>query len=98
VDFGGKYYQFKGLSQKPNPIQKPHPPLYIGSWDSSNAGLKRVAKYGDGWMASTYNITPDKFKEKWSAIRSYGRNFGNPKPVHQLATKIHEGEIFLERF
>lgn len=35
-----------------------------------------MAKYGDGWMASAYNITPDKFKEKWSAIRSYGRNFG----------------------
>jgi hypothetical protein len=25
---------------------------------------KKAAKYGDGWMASAYNITPDKFGEK----------------------------------
>lgn len=63
VNFGGRYYQFKGLSREPRPVQRPHPPIYIGSWGSSDAGLRRVAKYGDGWMASVYNITEDKFKE-----------------------------------
>jgi alkanesulfonate monooxygenase SsuD/methylene tetrahydromethanopterin reductase-like flavin-dependent oxidoreductase (luciferase family) len=52
------------------PVQKPHPPVYIGSW-GSEAGLKRVAKYGDGWMASAYNITPEKFKERWKTVLSY---------------------------
>jgi alkanesulfonate monooxygenase SsuD/methylene tetrahydromethanopterin reductase-like flavin-dependent oxidoreductase (luciferase family) len=76
VNFGGRYYQFKGLSREPRPIQRPHPPIYIGSWGSSDAGLRRVAKYGDGWMASAYNITEDKFKEKWDTIRSYRKDFG----------------------
>lgn len=76
VDFSGRYYKFKGLSVEPRPIQKPHPPIYIGSWGSSAAGLKRVAKYGDGWMASAYNITADRFKEKWDAIRSEIRDLG----------------------
>jgi hypothetical protein len=40
----------------------------IGSWGSSDAGLRRVAKYGDGWKASAYNITPDKFKTKFGNI------------------------------
>ncbi|MGC2308808.1 MAG: LLM class flavin-dependent oxidoreductase, partial [Nitrososphaeraceae archaeon] len=73
ADFGGRYYQFKGLSREPRPIQKPHPPVYIGSW-GSRAGLKRVAKYGDGWMASAYNITPEKFKERWKTLLSYRRS------------------------
>jgi alkanesulfonate monooxygenase SsuD/methylene tetrahydromethanopterin reductase-like flavin-dependent oxidoreductase (luciferase family) len=34
-------------------------PLWIGSWGSP-AGLKRVERYGDGWLASAYNITPER--------------------------------------
>lgn len=37
-------------------------PLWIGSW-GSNAGLRRVARAGDGWLASAYNTTPDRFAE-----------------------------------
>ena len=36
-------------------------PLWIGSW-GSKAGLRRVARLGDGWFASAYNTTPDGFK------------------------------------
>jgi alkanesulfonate monooxygenase SsuD/methylene tetrahydromethanopterin reductase-like flavin-dependent oxidoreductase (luciferase family) len=32
-------------------------PLWIGSWGSA-AGLRRVARLGDGWLASAYNTTP----------------------------------------
>jgi alkanesulfonate monooxygenase SsuD/methylene tetrahydromethanopterin reductase-like flavin-dependent oxidoreductase (luciferase family) len=35
-------------------------PLWIGSWGSA-AGLRRVARLGDGWLASAYNTTPDRF-------------------------------------
>jgi alkanesulfonate monooxygenase SsuD/methylene tetrahydromethanopterin reductase-like flavin-dependent oxidoreductase (luciferase family) len=35
--------------------------LWIGSW-GSKAGLRRVARLGDGWLASAYNTTPDGFK------------------------------------
>ena len=33
------------------------PPLWIASWGSP-AGLRRVARLGDGWLASAYNTTP----------------------------------------
>ena len=48
----------------------------IGSWGSSDAGLRRVAKYGDGWMASAYNTTPDKFKEKCKTLLAYRKDMG----------------------
>jgi alkanesulfonate monooxygenase SsuD/methylene tetrahydromethanopterin reductase-like flavin-dependent oxidoreductase (luciferase family) len=33
------------------------PPIWVGSWGSA-AGLRRVARLGDGWLASAYNVTP----------------------------------------
>jgi len=76
TNYSGRYYRFEKVSVQPKPFQKPHPPIYIGSWGSSEAGLKRVAKYGDGWMASAYNITPDKFKVKWKILLSYRQALG----------------------
>ena len=35
-------------------------PLWIGSWGSA-AGLRRVARLGDGWLASAYNTSPEAF-------------------------------------
>jgi alkanesulfonate monooxygenase SsuD/methylene tetrahydromethanopterin reductase-like flavin-dependent oxidoreductase (luciferase family) len=34
-------------------------PLWVGSWGSP-AGLRRVARTADGWLASAYNTTPDR--------------------------------------
>jgi alkanesulfonate monooxygenase SsuD/methylene tetrahydromethanopterin reductase-like flavin-dependent oxidoreductase (luciferase family) len=32
----------------------------VASW-GSKAGLRRTARYGDGWLASGYNTTPERF-------------------------------------
>jgi alkanesulfonate monooxygenase SsuD/methylene tetrahydromethanopterin reductase-like flavin-dependent oxidoreductase (luciferase family) len=76
TDYRGKYYRLEKLFIEPKPFQKPHPPIFIGTWGSSEAGLRRAAKYGDGWMASAYNITPEKFKEKWRILLSYREALG----------------------
>jgi probable F420-dependent oxidoreductase len=47
ADFAGRFYHFKGLRCLPHPVQKPHPPLWIGG--HSRPALRRVATYGDGW-------------------------------------------------
>jgi alkanesulfonate monooxygenase SsuD/methylene tetrahydromethanopterin reductase-like flavin-dependent oxidoreductase (luciferase family) len=44
----------------PGPVQPSGVPLWIGSWGSA-AGLARVARLGDGWLASAYNTTPERF-------------------------------------
>ena len=46
----------------PRPRQVGGIPLWIGSW-GSDAGLRRVARLADGWLASAYNTTPDRFAE-----------------------------------
>jgi alkanesulfonate monooxygenase SsuD/methylene tetrahydromethanopterin reductase-like flavin-dependent oxidoreductase (luciferase family) len=44
----------------PLPWQSPGIPLWIGNWGPP-AGLRRVARLGDGWVASAYNTTPEGF-------------------------------------
>jgi len=46
----------------PRPSRAGGPPIWIGSW-GSDAGLRRVARLGDGWLASAYNTTPVAFAE-----------------------------------
>ena len=51
----------------PRPYRPEGIPLWIGSW-GSKAGLARVARAGDGWLASAYNTTPEGFAEARTAL------------------------------
>jgi len=44
----------------PSPVRDDGIPVWIGSWGSA-AGLRRVARLADGWLASAYNTTPEQF-------------------------------------
>lgn len=43
-------------------------PLWIGSWGSA-AGLRRVARLGDGWLVSAYNASPAGFAAGIDVLR-----------------------------
>ena len=45
--FEGRYARFADISFLPKPLQKPHPPLWIGG--ESPAALRRVVALGDAW-------------------------------------------------
>jgi len=66
--FIGRYYSTKGVHLEPRPAQEGGPPIWVGSWGSA-AGLRRVARIGDGWLASAYNTTPATFADAWSQLR-----------------------------
>jgi alkanesulfonate monooxygenase SsuD/methylene tetrahydromethanopterin reductase-like flavin-dependent oxidoreductase (luciferase family) len=51
----------------PAPYRQDGIPLWIGSW-GSRAGLARVARAGDGWLASAYNTTPQGFSDARTAL------------------------------
>lgn len=67
--FVGRFYSTEGLSLAPRPAQPLGPPIWLGSW-GSDAGLRRVARLADGWLASAYNTTPELFGHAWQALRS----------------------------
>jgi alkanesulfonate monooxygenase SsuD/methylene tetrahydromethanopterin reductase-like flavin-dependent oxidoreductase (luciferase family) len=55
------------LELAPRPWRDDGIPLWIGSWGSA-AGLARVARSGDGWLASAYNTTPGRFAAARAAL------------------------------
>jgi alkanesulfonate monooxygenase SsuD/methylene tetrahydromethanopterin reductase-like flavin-dependent oxidoreductase (luciferase family) len=57
----GRYYSVPfDLELAPASLRPGGVPLWVGSW-GSRAGLARVARAGDGWLASAYNTTPERF-------------------------------------
>lgn len=68
--FKGKYYETEGIRLEPFPAQETGPAIWIGSW-GSRVGLKRVARLGDGWLASGYNTTPERFEQNWQQIQQF---------------------------
>lgn len=54
--FEGRFYS-AGPELEPRPMRPDGPPIWIGSW-GSGAGLRRVARLADGWLASAYNLSP----------------------------------------
>jgi len=49
VTFRGRWVRIEDAAFFPKPVQKPHPPLWIGG--ASPAAFRRVARLGDGWLA-----------------------------------------------
>jgi probable F420-dependent oxidoreductase len=47
ASFRGEFYRFDDIRCLPHPVQKPHPPIWIGG--HSKAALRRAARLGDGW-------------------------------------------------
>jgi alkanesulfonate monooxygenase SsuD/methylene tetrahydromethanopterin reductase-like flavin-dependent oxidoreductase (luciferase family) len=55
-----RYYELPETELAPAPHRDEGIPIWIGSW-GSEAGLRRVARLADGWLASAYNTSPDRF-------------------------------------
>jgi probable F420-dependent oxidoreductase len=47
VEHHGVYYSFGPLRCEPLPVQRPHPPIWIGG--HSRPALRRTARFGNGW-------------------------------------------------
>jgi alkanesulfonate monooxygenase SsuD/methylene tetrahydromethanopterin reductase-like flavin-dependent oxidoreductase (luciferase family) len=73
--FEGRFYSTRGTVLEPRPAQRPGPPIWVASWGSP-AGLRRVARLGDGWLASAYNTTPDRFRTGLDLLAAERRRLG----------------------
>ena len=64
ASFAGEFYRFTDVQCRPFPVQKPHPPIWIGG--HSRAALRRVARLGDGWHPVGANpavpLRPDELR------------------------------------
>lgn len=70
--FEGTYGRVAGVVFNPKPVQKPHPPIWIGG--NGAQALKRAATYGDGWMP--LHQTPSEMQDKVSRLRELVQSTG----------------------
>ncbi len=77
--FEGKYVSFKNMPFLPKPVQKPHPPIWIGG--ESPAAMKRAIELGDAWFPIGSNRkfpydTAKRFAAALETFRQYGAEAG----------------------
>ena len=76
--FRGQFYTGDTTRLEPFPVQEPGVPIWIGSW-GSEAGLRRVARLGDGWLASAYHVTPASFADALARLHQSLHQVGREK-------------------
>ncbi len=54
VTFNGRYYQTREAVCRPLPIQKPHPPIWMG--EAHPDTLAACARYGQGWHSTPVSL------------------------------------------
>ncbi len=64
--FSGRYVNFDDVAFAPRPVQKPHPPIWMGG--DSDAALRRAARFASGWWP--FLTPPEKLAERIDYIRS----------------------------
>ena len=77
--FEGKYCSFSDISFLPKPVQKPHPPIWIGG--ESPPALRRAARLGDTWYPIGNNPrfpvgTPAQLSEYLGRLHQLAWDFG----------------------
>jgi probable F420-dependent oxidoreductase len=105
VSYEGQFYRFKDLSIDPKPLQRPHPPIWIGGGtqpsekiygqqvDTVRPVLRRIAKYAATWVPHS-SATAEMVAGDWEVIREEMVGFGrDPDDM----TKVYSNFVHILR-
>ena len=94
--FEGKYISFDDISFLPKPVQKPHPPIWVGG--ESRPALRRTAELADGWYPLGSNPTfpmgtPEQLKAGLERLAGYAERFGRDPSTIETIYRTHQFEL-----
>ncbi len=84
VDMVGSHFELDGASCSTKPLQKPHPPIWIGA--NADVAIKRAARLGDCWYVNPHNsiATTERQLEIYKdALEAVGKPFPDEFPMRR---------------
>ena len=77
AEYHGKHVDFAPLRSWPKPVQRPHPPIFLGGWAPS--ALQRVLDIADGWLAPNIRRI-DEVAGEYRRLCAMAEDQGKPRP------------------
>ena len=86
INFDGRFWQLAGASMEPKPVQKPHPPVWIGG--NHPAALRRAALLADGFIGAGSQPTA-AFAEQTQVVREELAHLGRDPSAFRIAKRVY---------
>ena len=87
--FEGKFCSFSNIRFLPKPVQKPHPPIWVGG--QSRRAMRRAAILGDAWhpvgAIPAATLEPDQLAEDMVRLGGYAESTGRDPSEIQVVLK-----------
>lgn len=90
VDMVGSHFVLQGASAPTKPLQKPHPPIWIGA--NADPAIRRAARLGDCWYVNPHNRI-DTIVRQVEVYKRALNAYGKPFPVEFPARR----EVFVAK-
>ncbi|MFQ5933711.1 MAG: LLM class flavin-dependent oxidoreductase [Dehalococcoidia bacterium] len=72
VTFHGRHYTLNDYVLLPRPVQKPHPPIWVGG--HAESVLRRAGQWADGYIP--VGMSPERCVGLFEKVESYARSYG----------------------
>lgn len=94
--FEGKYCRFSDVTFLPKPLQKPHPPIWVGG--EGIRAIRRAAELGDAWHPVGSNPRfplgePHQLASALKRLASYASSAGRDPKQIEVAFRTHAYEL-----
>jgi probable F420-dependent oxidoreductase len=87
--FAGKYCQFSDIQFLPKPVQKPHPPIWVGG--HSRPAIRRAAELGNGWhpvgAIPAVPLEPEELAQNVATLHRFAERAGRDPAELDVAMK-----------
>ena len=87
--FEGEFVRFSNLTFLPKPVQKPHPPIWVGG--QSRPAIRRAAQLGNAWhpvgATPATPLEPEQLVKDMATLRMFAEKAGRDPAEIEVAMK-----------
>lgn len=89
TDFAGAHYQLSDAFSEPKPVQRPHPPIWIGG-SGERKTLRVVAELADAW--NVFGVTPEEAARLSGILDQHCADIGrDPRTIRRSIQIVIDG-------